>query len=159
TFYWPYAQRLDVAGAAQWGANGVRVEVTGPGTNAPAAPPIASDLSGGIVLSGTSGLQRVLGDGRPGWAPTFTPRITGIRDVPGDQGGSVLLEFTGPYAEVAPYSPSISTYEVWRKITPPVMAPGQAVIEGAAGPRDAAASAPPVGWELLTSFSPDGDTA
>ena len=53
---------------------------------------------------------------------TFAPRINSVRDAPGDQGGKVEIEFTGAYSELAPFTPSIMSYEVWRKIVPTVPA-------------------------------------
>ena len=113
--YAPYVQRLDASGTPMWNADGVRVEYSN-GTTAPAPPSIAPDGSGGVFVSGTAGLQRVLADGQLAWIPSFTPTITSITDVSGDEGGYVRIAFAAPLAQTANFAPGIVGYNVWRRI-------------------------------------------
>ncbi len=159
TYFLPYAQRVDAGGASRWTAGGVRVEVTGTGTASPATPSIAGDGAGGVFLIAAAGIHRVLGDGRPGWMEAWGPTIPSVTDVPNDGGGVVQITIAAPYAQIAPFTPAISQYQVWRKVDPPAAESRRADgIPGApSGAAPAApAAAPPVGWESVGSFAPTG---
>jgi hypothetical protein len=138
--YAPYVQRLDASGTPMWNADGVRVEYSN-GTTAPAPPSIAPDGSGGVFVSGTAGLQRVLADGQLAWIPSFTPTITSITDVSGDEGGYVRIAFAAPLAQTANFAPGIVGYNVWRRI---------------ARTSSRVTDRPPAGWEIVMHVFPAG---
>jgi hypothetical protein len=119
-----HAQRIDAAGVLDpnWG-DGVVV------SNAAAAQfmraTFPSDGAGGAILvwedqrafSYPAGArvyaQRVDADGRLG---PLAPTITGVQDVPGDQGGGVHVFWDPSPGDVAPYR-VIRSYTVWRRLT------------------------------------------
>ena len=139
--YTTYAQRIDAGGTPLWAPDGVRLE-RAPGAVTPVAPSMAADGSGGAFVSGVSGLQRVLPDGRLAWMPTFSPTVERVEDAPADEGGAVRVTFRMPLAVSLGLAPAISSYELWRQSSP----------DGPANPPD--------GWELLMSFAPPpGPTA
>jgi hypothetical protein len=112
-----YAQRVTIAGTVQWTANGVPVSVPG----SPGFPVISTNGVGAIVawLSGDIYAQRLdtrYGNwGRPeGW-------ITSVKDVPGDQGGHVMLRWDASDRDVFP-TQQISHYTLWRQLGPAAVA-------------------------------------
>jgi hypothetical protein len=106
--------------------------------------------------------QRVTADGLPG-APE--PCITGIADVPGDQGGRAQILWSGSVLDRAP-SWTIGSYTLWRLVTPAaaMLALGQGaalVTSGAepAGGRAIRLVSSPLGtdyWEFIESLPARG---
>jgi predicted lipoprotein with Yx(FWY)xxD motif len=114
-----YAQRVNASGAVQWTANGVALcTATGHQYN----PQITSDGAGGAIVtwydyrSGNSDIyaQQVSGSGKTGF---LNPAIHSIRDVPGDQGGSVNLAWDASRADY--FSGDITRYTIWRALSTP----------------------------------------
>ena len=112
-----YAQRVNNGGAVQWTANGVAICIPG----SPVAPVIASNSVGGAIIAWQDGrgatydvyAQRVEKKygywGRPdGW-------ITSANDVPGDQGGHVMVVWDASDRDVFP-AQEISHYTLWREL-------------------------------------------
>jgi len=89
------------------------------------SPVVLADGAGGVFTAWTderSGsisydvyAQRVLADGTLGHP---APAITSIEDVPGDEGGRVLLAWSASEGDAAPNG-YVSSYLLWRRITDP----------------------------------------
>ncbi|MBN1884343.1 MAG: T9SS type A sorting domain-containing protein [Candidatus Krumholzibacteriota bacterium] len=125
-----YAQAIDGTGTARWADNGVAL-CTVIGTEA--EPAIATDGAGGAYMAwyedGRSDAcdvyaQRVERNGYWGYP---APEIAAVRDVPGDQGGSVNLSWEASRLDPWPEQ-LITRYSVWRAIDP-----GQAALMAASG--------------------------
>jgi hypothetical protein len=113
-----YSQRVTSAGAVLWTANGVPLCLTGN----PIAPAITSNGVGGAIVTWSDSrnptsydiyaqrIQSRLGYwGRPdGW-------ITSVNDVPGDQGGHVMVRWDASDREIFP-AQEITHYTLWREL-------------------------------------------
>jgi len=114
-----YAQHMDEAGAAQWGAPMLL-------SNAPydqIRPAIVADGSGGALSawedyrSGNGAVSDIYAQGidRHGnWDPA--PAIHAVTDVPGDQGGFVNLAWYASRFDPNP-NVDITEYTIWRALT------------------------------------------
>ncbi len=111
-----YAQRVSAAGAVQWTANGVPLCIAaGDQQNAT----IVADGRGGAIIAWQDGrngsttdiyAQRVDRWGYLG----VQPAITGVHDVPADEGGHVTVSWNRSPLDTLPGLP-ISTYYLWRQ--------------------------------------------
>jgi hypothetical protein len=114
-----YAQRLDGSGNARWASNGVGVST---GVGAQADPQIASDGARGAIVTwydlraSNSNVdiyaQRIEENGYWGYP---APDIYRVRDVPGDQGGSMSASWYASRLDPLPDG-LISSYTIWRAI-------------------------------------------
>ena len=116
--YWDlYAQQLGDNGKALWAAEGVAVCV---GASGQYNQVVESDGSGGALFAwydirpSGSGVyaQRIESYGHWGYP---APRIAGVRDVPGDQGGSVFLGWDASRLDT-PVNSEIYQYTIWRSM-------------------------------------------
>jgi hypothetical protein len=157
-----YAQRVDPSGNTLWQENGVPVRSGGPSTF---SPRIISDGNDGAVITCAVYVDdyiehlygsRIDGDGMWG----LPPYITGIADVPADQGGKVTV--TWDATEIDNYIHQLVThYSVWRSLSSQeltaLMARGQECVDlssvhaGFEGPayRYVQAGAAAYGWEWI----------
>jgi len=135
-----FAQRLDASGQALWTADGrpvctaffsqysFRMVSDGAGGAMLAWEDTRNDLSTSDVYA-----QRIERNGQWGYP---APHITGIRDVPGDQGGSVNVAWYASRLDVWPEE-LISYYTIWRAIDEETAAmllrSGTPLIEGVSG--------------------------
>lgn len=118
--YTHYAQMLDLSGSAHWATNGVHA---GHATYRTSAFDMSPDGEGGVIFSWDSYYsstydlmaQRVERNGYWGYP---SPVIADIRDIPGDQGGSVDLAWYASRLDPWP-AMAISHYTVWRAISHP----------------------------------------
>jgi hypothetical protein len=128
-----YAQRLSANGTAAWSAGGQPVRIGGiawPNTA------VATDGGGAVVYWNEIFFSADLWAGRIdgyGIVGTVDPAITGVTDVPGDQGGFVRLDWNRTSLDAGPSNP-ITTYFLWREV-PQALArarleSGTAVVEG-----------------------------
>jgi hypothetical protein len=125
-----YAQRVNASGAVQWIVDGVAICTT-------AAYPedfcrIATDCAGGAIA--------VWEDGRNDWEDIYAQCINryghpgfgyevpdglAVKDVPGDQGGKLTIQWDASYLDL--FSPhSVLSYSVWRRLA----ALGGAALDG-----------------------------
>ncbi|MBI5169012.1 MAG: hypothetical protein HZA61_05965 [Candidatus Eisenbacteria bacterium] len=163
-----YAQRFNSAGTQQWTSGGV-----GLFTSAASVFSVAASVLGDGSLFVTTAEDRVTAStydlfaqrvDRYGYLGETEPRITSVKDVPGDQGGRVKLSFLGSYLEDEPWY-AMTSYYVYRSL-PPLAA--QLAARGALAvsrdPEDAARlgtvyanayGAQDYYWELLTTLSPN----
>ena len=114
-----YAQRLNGAGAAQWTGNGI------PLTNAAndqISPAIAADSRGAAMVAWQDFrtlvtydiyAQRIERSARYG---NPEPEIAWVRDVPGEQGGHVRINWNRSYVDTLP-TYEIGTYGIWRRVS------------------------------------------
>ena len=111
-----YAQRISAAGAVQWTANGVPLCIAA-GDQQYAT--IVADGRGGAIVAwqdarngSTTDIyaQRVDRWGYLG----VQPAITGVHDVPADEGGHVTVSWNRSPLDASPGLP-VSTYYVWRQ--------------------------------------------
>ncbi|MBU8921419.1 MAG: T9SS type A sorting domain-containing protein, partial [Bacteroidales bacterium] len=115
-----YAQMVDPSGAVQWATNGIPVSGTDSDID---YFDISPDREGGAIIAWNtynSGIrdikaQRVERNGYWGYP---APQIADIRDIPGDQGGSVDLAWYSSRLDPWPEM-GISHYTVWRAIDHP----------------------------------------
>jgi predicted lipoprotein with Yx(FWY)xxD motif len=115
-----YAQKIDANGTDQWATDGVPV-CTAP--NIQTYPALVVDEYGGAFVTWRDKrsikediyVQRLESDGDWGFYPA--PDIYNVRDVPGDEGGSVNVSW---YASSVDPSPDhlITEYSIWRAIAP-----------------------------------------
>ncbi|MDO9172242.1 MAG: FlgD immunoglobulin-like domain containing protein [bacterium] len=116
-----YAQRLDDAGADSWTAGGVAVCSANGHQYYPA---LTTDGAGGVIVAWQDGrdqsprmaAQRV---DRHGYWGYPSPDIRYVRDVPGDQGGSVVAAWYASRLDPWP-AMEIAGYTVWRAVPPAV---------------------------------------
>ena len=114
-----YSQKIDGSGAPIWSANGVAVCTADGSQNVPA---IVTDGEGGSIVawhdwrSGVTDIymQRIERSGYWGYP---APQISGVRDIPGDEGGCVNLSWDASRLDPWPYM-QITSYTVWRAIDP-----------------------------------------
>ncbi len=115
-----FAQRLSADGAPQWSAHGAAVSLA-----------YDSGISGAVVADGTGGAILAWADSRSGEADIYAqgidsagalfrsePVLTGVNDVPGDQGGRVRLAWTASNLD-RPQA-GFSMYGIWRRVSEPV---------------------------------------
>jgi hypothetical protein len=114
-----YAQKLDGAGTALWQTNGVNL-CKQPGNQL--APQITSDGAGGAIVCWYDlrnftdynvYAQRVEQNGYWGYP---APEISTVRDVPGDQGGTVRVTWNASRLDPLPDA-LITHYTVWRALS------------------------------------------
>ncbi len=109
-----HVQRVDSAGVAHWGSDGIGV-FTGEG--AWEEPRLVTDGTGGALLvcndfsAGASDIyaQNIDAGGHFGYPPT----IVSVRDVPNDQGGSVSISWERSSLDASPNG-LIAHYEIYR---------------------------------------------
>jgi hypothetical protein len=114
-----YAQRINGAGVAQWTSDGLAISTA---SYRQGLPRIASDGMGGAIITwedtrngpGTTDIY-VQNVDRFGYFGINAPSLTGVRDVPGDQGGRVTLAWDGADLDAYPHR-FITHYSVWRGI-------------------------------------------
>ncbi len=114
-----YAQRVNVSGAPQWTTNGVAL-CTAVGDQY--SPAIATDGAGGAIVTwydhrGGSNFDiyaQKLGPAFGGWGQ---PWITSVKDVVGDQGGKVAVNWLASDLDRRP-DLTITHYSVWRAVDP-----------------------------------------
>jgi hypothetical protein len=125
-----YAQWFDASGAAQWATNGVAI-ATASGVD---YPTIASDGSGGAIItwedyrSGSYYNIYAQNVDRNGYLGDAAPVIQAVKDVPNDQGGFVNVMWTHSYLDTW-NSSTISSYTIWRGVTPTDAAPGSTALD------------------------------
>jgi hypothetical protein len=109
-----YAQRVDATGSMRWTSDGVPISTADTDKRWPV---IAGDLAGGAiiawqhVLSGNDVYAKHLDRwGTLGAQPT----ITGVHDVPADDGGQVLVSWARSPLDTLPTLP-IMSYYLWRQ--------------------------------------------
>jgi hypothetical protein len=114
--YDPYVQRLSSAGAPQWTPDGVALTTA---TGAQQRYVIVPDGAAGVIAAWEDTrnagwvlyAQRVERFGQLG---NPEPVVTRVRDVPGDQGGIVQIEWTPSYLDTFPAF-GIAQYSIWRQ--------------------------------------------
>lgn len=114
-----FAQRLSASGIPQWSSHGVAASI---GDDNWFAGGVIADGEGGAVLAWTDRrnssddiyAQGIDGDGRLFRSEPF---VTGVNDVPGDQGGRVRLEWA-PSNLDRPQA-GFSMYGIWRRVAGP----------------------------------------
>jgi hypothetical protein len=116
-----YTQRIDPFGNPYWALDG---EIICDHTGYAAGPQIASDGKSGAIITWLDGrpvneqfnlyAQRIERNAYWGYP---SPYIYDVRDVPGDQGGSVDLSWYSSWLDPWPSMGTISYYTVWRAIT------------------------------------------
>jgi hypothetical protein len=109
-----YAQRVDAAGATQWTSGGVPISTAD--TNK-WWPVIAGDLAGGAIIAWQHALSGndVYAKHVDRWGTLGAqPTITGVHDVPADDGGQVLVSWTRSPLDTLPTLP-ITSYHLWRQ--------------------------------------------
>jgi len=112
-----YAQRVDAGGDVQWITDGVAVCTMGLLQD---LPQLVSDGAGGAIITWRD--QRTLDldiyaheierDGQLGYP---APDISSVRDIPGDQGGSVYLYWHASRLDIVQNN-QISHYSIWRSL-------------------------------------------
>jgi hypothetical protein len=115
----PYAQRLDVAGVAQWTMNGVPLSTVAADQGSPVLQP---DGSGNVIAAWTdyrTGIsdiyaQRV--EGVYGYWGRPDPTLVTVSDIRKDQGGKVALDWKASGRDI-PVPETISFYSIWRAVT------------------------------------------
>jgi hypothetical protein len=112
-----YTQRLSSSGVNQWSAGGV-----------PASTATGYKQYGAVILSSTGSAIVTWMDARDsssiyaqrmdsqGHLGTVEPVITGVKDIPDDQGGKVRVLWTGSSVDSIPGA-YISSYTLWRRVT------------------------------------------
>ena len=120
-----FAQKVSPAGQAMWTADGVALcDAFGN----QAWPSIVTDGAEGAIIAWVDDpvascmkwrAQRVTAEGFWGYP---APHIAGVRDIPGDQGGSVNLAWDASRLDPAPEH-LIDHYTIWRAISPTAAAP------------------------------------
>jgi hypothetical protein len=143
-----YAQSLTSSGATRWATDGVAITTA---IGSQYYPTMVPDGAGGAILAwydqragGTVDIygQRVE---RFGVLGNPEPAILGVADVPGDQGGRVLIEWTASYLDVYPML-EVAQYSVWRRVpsgAAAARASRDAHAEGAAVPAARLSDRPP----------------
>ena len=120
-----YAQKVDASGAAQWTEDGVPLCDA---FNWQYWTGIVTDGAGGAIVTWSdfrndtyaqAFAQRVTAEGFWGYP---APGIRGVRDIPGDQGGSVNLAWDASRLDPGPEH-LIDRYTIWRAISPTAAAP------------------------------------
>jgi hypothetical protein len=115
-----FAQKISAAGGAVWQSNGVPV-CTAIHWQQDVA--IASDGTGGAVIIWEDWRSEVYTDlfaqrvDRYGNWGYPAPAIESVRDVPGDQGGFVSVQWRASRLDPFPYE-SVNHYSIWRAISP-----------------------------------------
>ncbi len=114
-----YSQKIDGSGAPVWTANGVAVCTAESYQEVPA---IVTDGEGGAIVAWhdwRSGVTDIYGQRieRNGYWGYPAPQISGVRDIPGDEGGYVNLSWDASRLDPWPYM-EITSYTVWRAIDP-----------------------------------------
>jgi hypothetical protein len=136
------ALRLDPFGNTYpgWSAGvGNLVSLGGGSFNPPYGGGLAPDGNGGALFSlvATPGAtQRVVVQNldRFGQPADASPQIVNVRDVPGDQGGKVRIEWNASYLDAPPYN-AIGSYDVWRQSPPfATAAPGAHMLKDGESP-------------------------
>jgi hypothetical protein len=113
-----YAQRLDHAGNALLAADGVALST---GSLTQIFPQISTDGNGRAVVVWEYHdifdiniyAQVINRGGQIGYYPA--PRIIAVSDVPNDQGGQVMIQWSRSYADSLPNT-EITHYSVWRRL-------------------------------------------
>jgi hypothetical protein len=147
-----YAQRVDASGTAKWAEDGVSLCNA---YNGQYYAEVVTDGAGGAIVAWDDYrndsyrqvfAQRVTAEGHWGYP---APDIYAVRDIPGDQGGSVNLSWDASRLDPAPEH-LIDHYTIWRSISPTaaelLLAEGAKLIEDAGelsveGARDGASAA------------------
>ncbi len=114
-----YAQRIDASGTVRWTMNGVAV-CTSVGNQK--IPKLTGDGGGGAIIlwvderNGNEDLyiQQIDASGRTANRP---PAIHSVTDVPGDEGGRVVVAWDASPADVLAHM--ITEYTIWRAIELP----------------------------------------
>jgi hypothetical protein len=114
-----YTQRVDASGSVLWTANGVPLCTN---VTEQENPQLTSDGAGGAIvvwqdndyLDYSVHAQRIERNGYWGYP---APRITDVRDVPGDEGGYVNLAWDASRLDPWPEE-AIARYTIWRAISP-----------------------------------------
>lgn len=154
-----YAQRVSPSGQTLWTLDGAAIStafrdqsVLEQGATAPTSAWLASDGAGGAIIAwedlrngGSSDIyaQRIE---RFGLLGDPEPSIVQVKDVPNDQGGTVNIQWTASYLDVAPANP-LDAYWIWRQV--PTAAAKAALERGA--PLFDAHAAPRSGMIRLTA--------
>ncbi len=142
-----FAQRVNGAGTRLWKSGG-EVVTLAEDDQINVSPLVADGRGGAIVawddqhFSDDVFAQRLSAGGAIGdpW-----PVITRVRDVPGDQGGQIVIEWSAASMDVAPTP--VSNYSIWRRVpSSPVAAKS-----GARWRPAAPAGAQAVFWEWIGS--------
>jgi hypothetical protein len=163
-----YAAHMPASGVPEptWPATGVAVCTA---TGAQAYPTIVSDAAGGAIITWIDGrgvnpgiyAQRV---GRFGYLGTPEAEITGVADVPEDQGGHVTVSWNASYLDLNS-DPNLTAYDIYRSVPAAAarerISRGTRVARGLSGVPVAGAaalirmSAQDYTWEYLATTSPD----
>jgi hypothetical protein len=125
-----YARRVSASGTPEWTADGVALCTT---LDNQWYPAVASDDAGGAIVTwqdqrsgdGDIYVQRV---DQFGYLRSGEPSILSVRDLPGDQGGHVRIEWSASYLDTFPRL-AIGAYGIWRQVTESAAA--KAVARGA----------------------------
>ena len=168
-----YAQRMNSTGGTLWSAGGfaIHLNTTSPFPNAA----VAGGNGGAVVVwsqnLGIAQPQRSeLYAGRIdsyGHLGEYDPRILAVSDVPGDQGGHLIVRWRPISLDVSPSNP-IGSYWLWREV-PQAAAiaslavadawPLRAPAEGTKLYTTTTASGVPHYWEFVGTTPATGDTA
>ncbi len=124
-----YTQRVNNAGATQWGTDGVNV-VTQPGTQS--SPSLVWDGTAAILAwsDGRAGFNDIYAqriEGRYGYWGRPEPTLSAAADVPADQGGHVKLNWYASGRDVLNQS-FISHYSIWRAVDAAAVS-GQSLVD------------------------------
>jgi len=124
-----YAQRIDHAGLAKWATDGVLVSKAALDQTSPA---ITVDAAGGVIITwqdARNGNHDIYAQDvdRFGFCGLHAPRLTGVRDVPGDQGGQVTVAWQRSDLDV--YLGLVTSYSIWREIDSSVVPPGTSFVQ------------------------------
>jgi hypothetical protein len=115
-----YAQRLSASGIAQWDTNGV---VLCSAAYNQRDHTMVSDGAGGAIVtwqderSGNKHIYAQRFESRYGYWGHPEPVVTSIADVPGDQGGTVKVNWTASGLDALDYR-TITHYSIWRATDP-----------------------------------------
>jgi hypothetical protein len=118
-----HAQHVSAAGALQWGSGGVWLAASAQATQARQV--MVPDGSGGAIMAWDDNRGAANFDLYAGRIDTFgylgspEPLITGVRDVPNDQGGQVKVSWNASYLEAA-VPGVIASYWILRSVPPNV---------------------------------------
>jgi hypothetical protein len=111
------ANRLDAAGSRLWSSTAV---VMVPNSNVNNLQIVSDGADGAIVTfdevlaySTRALAQRIEADGD---LPMLSGAVTAAADVANDEGGSLALSYSAPYADAGEEMPEVTGYNVWRLV-------------------------------------------
>lgn len=118
------AQRVDALGNIRWADQGVPFSETSAKHKSPVLLPTGDRGAVAVYYSAVNGYDDVFAQrlDRYGHWGFPNPSVFDTRDVPGDEGGSVLLSWLSSYLDAEPYV-KIDHYSVWRMLDEAVAAP------------------------------------